>query len=475
MSLKKNHSKWLVLLVILTAPLLYVIDIFIINMAIPTLKSNLNATQGEVQLVIAGYLLGSACFLITGGRAGDYLGRKKVFFWGMFFFTLTSCICGLAQSALQLNITRFFQGVSSAFMVTQSIALIQVLFPDAKERAKAIGWYGITLSIAAIIGQILGGYLAETHFLVEGWRLIFFINVPVGILAMLAIKKYLTETERTTEIKFDYSGAIILTVALGCLIYAITEGREEHFPLWSIVLLVAGIVMLAYFFKNQKSKLLKNQYPLMDVDLFKRKEFNIGLLAVLFHFMMHTAYLLMIAVYLQNGLGISALACGMYFVPHALLFMLSSIIASKVLVTYGKKILLFGMFIIAISFVLQIQLFSTNNDPLLVILLIGTYGFGNGLVLPFLLNIVLDNIPVHFAGTSSGIFSTFQQMASALGVSIIGGIFYNTIQSNTAINYKNALDNGLTAGLVCLLLVALMLVLLPKSNSEILSNQSLID
>ena len=424
---------------------------------------------------IAGYLLGSACFLITGGRAGDYLGRKKVFFWGMFFFTLTSCICGLAQSALQLNITRFFQGVSSAFMVTQSIALIQVLFPDAKERAKAIGWYGITLSIAAIIGQILGGYLAETHFLVEGWRLIFFINVPVGILAMLAIKKYLTETERTTEIKFDYSGAIILTVALGCLIYAITEGREEHFPLWSIVLLVAGIVMLAYFFKNQKSKLLKNQYPLMDVDLFKRKEFNIGLLAVLFHFMMHTAYLLMIAVYLQNGLGISALACGMYFVPHALLFMLSSIIASKVLVTYGKKILLFGMFIIAISFVLQIQLFSTNNDPLLVILLIGTYGFGNGLVLPFLLNIVLDNIPVHFAGTSSGIFSTFQQMASALGVSIIGGIFYNTIQSNTAINYKNALDNGLTAGLVCLLLVALMLVLLPKSNSEILSNQSLID
>lgn len=475
MSLKKNHSKWLVLLVILTAPLLYVIDIFIINMAIPTLKSNLNATQGEVQLIIAGYLLGSACFLITGGRAGDYLGRKKVFFWGMFFFTLTSCICGLVQSALQLNIARFFQGVSSAFMVTQSIALIQVLFPDAKERAKAIGWYGITLSIAAIIGQILGGYLAEIHFLVEGWRLIFFINVPVGILAMLAIKIYLTETERTTATKFDYSGAVILTVGLGCLIYAITEGREDDFPLWSIALFVTGIITLAYFFKNQKSKLLKSQHPLMDVDLFKRKEFNIGLLAVLFHFMMHTAYLLIIAVYLQNGLGISALACGMYFVPHALLFMLSSIIASKVLVTYGKKILLFGLFIISISFILQIELFSTNNDPLLAILLIGIYGFGNGLVLPFLLNIVLDNIPVHFAGTSSGIFSTFQQMASALGVSIIGGVFYNTIQSNTAINYKHALNNGLTAGFACLLLVALMLVLLPKSNSKAASNHTLID
>ena len=223
MSLKKQHSKWLVLLVILTAPLLYVIDIFIINMAIPIIKSNLNATESEVQLVIAGYLLGSACFLIIGGRAGDYLGRKKIFFRGMLFFTLSSCLCGLVQSALQLNIARFFQGVSSAFMVTQSIALIQVLFPLPKERSKAIGWYGITLSIAAIIGQILGGYLAETNFIVAGWRLIFFINVPVGLLSMWAIRKYISETDKQTNGSFDYAGAIMLTIGLGCFNYSITE------------------------------------------------------------------------------------------------------------------------------------------------------------------------------------------------------------------------------------------------------------
>jgi len=184
MSLNKQYSKWLMLFVILTAPLLYVIDIFIINMAIPPIKWHLHASQSEMQLVIAGYLLGSACFLIIGGRAGDLLGRKKVFFWGMFAFTLTSCICGLAQTPWQLNIARLFQGISSAFMVTQSIALIQELFQDAKERARAIGWYGITLSIAAIIGQILGGYLSGIFFIVEGWRLIFFINVPVGIAAL---------------------------------------------------------------------------------------------------------------------------------------------------------------------------------------------------------------------------------------------------------------------------------------------------
>jgi MFS family permease len=204
----------------------------------------------------------------------------------------------------------------------------------------------------------------------------------------------------------------------------------------------------------------------MDVTLFKQKTFNIGLMAVLFHFMMHTAYLLMSAVYLQNGLGISALVCGMYFVPHALLFMLSSIIASKMLPLYGKKVLLLGLFIIFVSFLLQIIFFGTNSSSFLVVLLIGIYGLGNGLVLPFLLNVVLDNIPIEYAGTSSGIFSTFQQMASALGISIIGGFFYNTIQSNVAINYKLALNNGLIAGMVCLIVVTIMLVLLPKSNIE---------
>jgi EmrB/QacA subfamily drug resistance transporter len=463
MKANKNETKWLALVVILSAPLLYVIDIFIINMAIPTIKISLRATDGEIQLVVAGYLLGSACFFITGGRAGDYLGKKKVFFWGMFFFTLSSSICGLVQTALQLNIARFFQGVSSAFMVTQSIALIQVLFPVAKERATAIGWYGITLSIAAIIGQIVGGYLAETTFIVEGWRLIFFINIPIGIIALWAIRKYLEETVRERAVKFDYSGALILTVGLGCLIYSITEGREQNWPIWSIALLIGAIIILVFFVQNQKNKAAKNHDPLIVIHLFKHKEFNIGLMAVLFHFMMHTAYLLMSAVYLQNGLTISALECGLYFIPHALLFMLSSVVASRLLVKHGKKVLQLGLCVIFVSFILQIFFFTTHTPPFLAILLIGIYGLGNGLVLPFLLNIVLDSIPDNYAGVSSGIFSTFQQTASALGISIIGGIFYAGIKGNNTIEFVEAISNGLTASIACLVMVALMLFMLPNS------------
>lgn len=457
-------NKWLALIVLLTAPLLYVIDIFIINIAIPTMKTNLNANDGEIQLIIASYLLGSACFLIIAGRAGDYLGKKKVFFWGMFAFTLTSCLCGFSQTPTQLNVARFFQGVSSAFMVTQSIAFIQILFTDVKERATAIGWYGITLSIAAIIGQILGGYLTESNFDIEGWRLIFFINLPIGLLALWAIFIYLPETERLKRIDFDYSGALLLTFGLGGMIYTLTEGREKGLPWWSYMLFCVSLALLYIFIRIQKLKLTNGRLPLINLDLFKHKEFNIGLFALLFHFMFHTAYLLMVAVYLQEGMGVTALECGMYFIPHALLFMLSSGIAAKLLPRFGKQVLQMGLVIILISFLLQIFYFQNTNNALLSILFIAIYGLGNGFVLPFLLNIVLNVVEVKDAGVASGIFSTFQQTASALGISIIGGIFYFTLETSIETEkYLTALQIGLIASIVCVIIVKIMLNSLPSS------------
>jgi len=462
-----KHNRWKALSVVLTAPLLYVIDIFIINMAIPGIKKGVHATDGEVQLVIAGYLLGSAAFLITGGRAGDYLGRKKVFFWGMFFFTLTSCLCGLSQTALELNITRFFQGLSSAFMVPQSIALIQVLFTDERERAKAIGWYGITLSIAAIIGQILGGYLVDTHFVIAGWRLIFFINLPVGLAALWAIHHYLEETPKDTAQRFDYQGALILTTGLICLIWPLTKGRELGWPWWSIGLLLSSLFIFAYFIRDQQTKVLLQKGSLIDTALFKIREFNIGLLAVLFHFMMHTAYLLMSAIYLQNGLGFSALDCGLAFILHAILFMISSMMAAKLIVKYGKWVLQAGLLIILAAFLLQIRLFRPAVSPLCVTLLIGIYGLGNGLVLPFLLNIALKSVPVKFAGVAAGVFSTFQQTASALGISILGGVFYYVVSLHgSSPNYLIAFDTGVAVSIICLVIVAVMLWMLPEANKQ---------
>jgi EmrB/QacA subfamily drug resistance transporter len=453
-------NKWLELAIVLSAPLLSVIDVFIINVAIPAIKKGIRANDAEVQLVIAGYLLGYAACLITGGRAGDHFGRKKVFFWGMLSFTITSCLCGLSMNPSQLNITRFFQGISASFMVPQTIAYIQILFTQPKERAKAIGMFGITLGIASVTGQVLGGWLSGTHGVIEGWRLIFFINLPIGIATLWATHRYVSETAKHQGNKFDYAGTVILTTALFCLIYPLVQGREKGWPLWSIALLVGSFGLFAYFIFNQRQKLAEKGNPLIDVRLFRIKDFNIGLLAVLFHFMLHTSYLLLSAVYLQNGLGVSALDCGLYFILPGVLFTVASVMGSKLMLRFGKRVLQAGALFMGITFLLQLEFLKPGVSTWLIILLMGAWGLGNGFVLPSLLNIALKSVPAEYAGAAAGLYSTFQQTASALGVSIIGGIFFYFAPQGWSVAYAA----GIIAILVCVGLVLLMLYLLPDGE-----------
>jgi len=460
--MEQSKNKWLGLAIILSAPLLSVVDIFIINVAIPAIKKGVHATDGEVQLVIAGYLLGYASFLITGGRAGDHLGRKKVFFWGMFSFIVASALCGISETAFQLNLTRFLQGVSASFMVPQTIAFIQVLFTDPKEKAKAISMFGITLGIAAVTGQILGGYLSDIHGVIEGWRLIFFINLPIGAVALWATHKYVTETNSNRGTRFDYTGIVILTVALFCLIYPLVEGREKGWPAWSIALLVMSIVMFVWFARNQRRKLTENRNPLIDIRLFRIKDFNIGLLAVLFHFMLHTSYLLLNAVYLQNGLGVSATDAGLYLLVPCALFAVSSAIGSRLMLRFGKRVLQVGAFFLAVTFLLQIVFLKPGVDIWLIEILLMIWGLSNGLVLPLLLNLAMKSVPAEYAGAAAGVYSTFQQTASALGVSIIGGIFFYFSKQGWQTGYAA----GLVAILICVGLLSIMLVLLPEGKQS---------
>jgi MFS family permease len=325
--------------------------------------------------------------------------------------------------------------------------------------------FGITLGVAAVIGQVLGGYLSETHWAIEGWRLIFFINLPIGIGTLWATHKYLSEAKTNNGARFDYSGIAILTIALFCLIYPLIEGRERGWPLWSLGLLVASGVAFGWLIRDQRKKLLANKNPLIDVRLFRIKDFNIGLLAASFHFMLHTSYLLLSAVYLQNGLGVSAADSGLYFILPGLLFTLSSIMASKLILRFGKYVLQIGSIILALAFFLQMNYLTPGVDGWTIVLLMSIWGLGNGLVLPSLLNLTLKNVPTEYAGAAAGVYSTFQQTASALGVSIIGGIFFYFSSQGWQIAYTA----GLIALIVCAALVIIMLSLLPESNPKTVS------
>lgn len=464
-----NTTKpWLALIIILTAPLLSVIDVFIINVAIPAIREGIQASESQVQLVIASYLLGYAAFLITGGRFGDHFGRKKVFIYGMALFTITSCWCGLAHGANELNIARFFQGVSSAFMVPQTISYIQLLFPVPQDRAKAVGYFGVTLGLASILGQFLGGYFTSFHFFLPGWRLIFFINFPIGLLAIAAAFFVLKETAIDQSKKFDIGGVFVLTLALSSLVLPLVIGREHGWPWWSWVMLIASIVLFLLFTKQQKTRKASGKGTLIDVELFRFRDFNIGLLSVFCLFIVHNSYLLISTLLLQNGYHFNAFLVGKLFIFFGIGSLLTNMYAGQLFNRYGKKFAFVGLGLMSLSILLQIILF---NGPSVSIYSISAvlilHGIGTGILITTVLNLTLQSVPAKFAGAASGLYSTSQQTASAIGVSLIGGMFFSVLDgSNNIVLYQQAFRYGGMAELSVLFILGLLIFNLPYQQQD---------
>ena len=464
--MSKQISRWFLLIILSSAVFLSVIDIFIVNVAIPSIKIGIKGSDSDIQLVIVLYLLGYAAFLITGGRAGDHYGKKNVFIISLIFFIVTSCLCGFSQSPWQINTSRFLQGISAAFMIPQSITYIQVLFPEHHDRIKALGIYGSIAGTASVIGQFLGGVLPDVHLFVAGWRLIFLINLPLGLISVILAARYLKDTRTMKKGKFDRSGVTLLTMALIALIYPLVRGPELHWPLWSIGLIALSIVLLGLFIMDQRRKLQTGKEPLVDVRLFGFKDFNIGLCAVLFYFMVQDTYFLINVILFQTGFGISSSETGIFFVFQGVGYVVASLLSLRLVPVYGKKVLQVGVLIMITALVFHLVFFNspqTSRYILLPVLFI--YGTGCGSVLPSLLTMALKSIPTHFAGAASGTFSTFQQTAIALGIGIVGGIFFYQLTGNTTLaGYVSAYRIATGINMFLLMVVSLFLFLLPDKQ-----------
>jgi EmrB/QacA subfamily drug resistance transporter len=463
----RQVSKWFLLTIISSSIFLAVIDIFIVNVALPSIRRGINGSDGDIQLVIALYLLGYAAFLITGGRAGDQFGKKKVFLLGMIAFTLASAFCGISQTAFQLNTARLLQGISAGFMIPQGISYIQVLFPNPIERIKAISIYGSIAGMASVIGQFLGGLLPDLHFVVAGWRLLFLINVPLGLASVLFAIRFLPKQRNLTTEKFDYSGVLLLTLTLMALIYPMIRGRELGWPAWSLLCLAASITLLIWFIYDQKQKLRRQQSPLIDMELFAFKDFNIALCAVLFYFIVQDSYFLLNVILLQTGFGISSTEAGLFFVSQGLGFVAASLISIRLVPRYGKKVLQAGILIMIVASGLHILVFdSVNINRITAYPVLFVYGLGCGSVLPSLMTMALKSIPTKFAGAASGTYATFQQIAIALGIGVIGGLFfYLASETPSTITYLKAYQTAMFVNMFLLVLVGLFLILLPEKKA----------
>lgn len=460
----KNNKK-LSLLILLLAHVLTIFDIFVVNIAIPTIQQGLNSTNGKIQLVVAMYMVGFASFLIIGGKIGDYYGRKKIFVVGVFLFMFSSAGCGLAFTINQLIALRFFQGLSAGLMSPQILSYIQVIFTNHKERTYALGWYGISIGIGTMMGQFLGGFfVALKPFIIDqSWRYIFLINIPVCIITILLAILYLKESRDQTSLQVDYLSACLLCIGLVMLVMAIAVGLEQNS--WNKMVFPLSIVFLLAFVIRQKRRKLAMKEPLLEMKIFNNKNFTMALLASALFMLMLDAYFFVLAIFLQEGIKLTPMHAGYFIIFQGTGFILASFFSARLVLRFGKAVLIFGVLLLMITLILQLTFFyfqAINSSGYILMVL---HGFGVALVLPSFANIALKDLPKNMIGNASGVYSTFQQLFGALGITLTGSVFYySSGEGKFFFQFYNGFLYGMFIHLLCLTAVLILLFFLPNDT-----------
>jgi EmrB/QacA subfamily drug resistance transporter len=429
-----DPRRWVALATVLTALFMALLDVSIVSVAIPAIRTNLAANNADIQFVIAGYGLAYAVTLITGGRLGDIFGRKRLLMVGMGGFVLASALCGLAQSALMLDLSRVLQGVMAALMYPQVLSIVQVTFPP-HERARVFGFLGAVIGIATIAGPLVGGLIIRNDLTGGSWRWIFLVNLPIGIVALAAASRVVTESRAPNATRLDLVGAGIATAGLVLLVYPLVEGQVAGWPLWTFVCMAVSPFVLLLFVLYERS-LPATAFPLVQLSLFGISSFRIGLLISLTLLAGIPAFFFAFSLLVQVGLGFSALNAGLTTVPWSLGTAFASIMSTRLLaprfgkwtITVGASALVMG--IVGIMLTLHAAGTGLTGWDLIPSFLVA--GLGMGTVVAPLLNIVLAGVPPRHAGSASGVLTTFQQLGGAMGVAVVGVVFFGLLTGGAA-------------------------------------------
>jgi EmrB/QacA subfamily drug resistance transporter len=445
--LEQRTLGWAPLVLILAGTFVTFLDFFIVNVALPSIAGDLNAGPSAVSLVVAGYALTFAVGMIPGGRLGDRYGRRRMFGIGLAAFTLTSALCGLAPTAGVLVVARLLQGAAGALITPQVLALVGAVYTGAA-RAKAFAAYGFAMGIAAVAGQLLGGALIEADLAGSGWRAIFLINVPVGALALPLLRRVVPES-RGAQSPLDLTGAALVTVAIAAIVLPLVEGREHGWPIWTVLSLAASPLLLAGFVAHQRGRAV----PLVDLSLFRNRSFVVGSLTAMTFALVPGAFFFVLALYLQDGRGYGALFSGVVFAAVGLGYFAALVLAEPLAARLRHQVLALGAVLVAAGCsVLAAAARAASSSELLPGLAL--VGFGIGLVLVPLSSAVLAGVDPLQAGSAAGVLSTAQQVGAALGIAVIGVVFFGTADVHTAFRASLAVLAGctvLTAGLTQLL------------------------
>ncbi len=416
-----DRRRWQVLAVVVAAQFVFVVDAFIVNVAIPSIRMDLKASAGQMQAVIAAYQIAYATMVITGGRLGDIFGRRLLFILGVLAFAAASLWCGLAGSGTELVFARLGQGATAALMVPQVLATIHTLFPDAA-RARAFAVFGIALGLGGAAGFALGGWLVEADIAGLGWRAVFLVNIPICGAIAVAAWRLMPPITRRPEVRLDIAGAILLFLALGALIGPVMAGHDLGWPVWLWGLMVAGALLAGLFLMLERRVARRGGMPLVDLALLCDRAFLHGLATVFAFQFGNIAFYLVITLFLQGTLGLSPLRNGLAVVPLALAFTVASRLVGPWVARSGVRPLLTGC---AIQFCGIVTLAAVvgwmpHTELAVIMALLAVFGFGQGLVMAPLSGLALLSVRPSHAGSGAGMLNTVQQAAGAVGVSVVG-------------------------------------------------------
>lgn len=432
------------------------LDVSIVNVALPSIREGLDAGNSTIQWVVAGYALAFGVVLVPAGRLGDARSRRTVFIVGVGVFTLSSALCGAAQGPVWLSVARVLQGAGGGLITPQVSGFIQNLF-HGPERGRAFGLFGATIGVSTAIGPLLGGLLVQLGGPDFGWRLVFYVNVPIGIALMVMAARYLPAAEQGRKQSLDPVGVLLFGAAMFFVLLPVVEGGQSaplsQRPWW---LLGVSVALLALFVIWERRWTAKRHETLVDLTLVRLRSYVLGLGLGTFYFAGFTSIFIILTLYLQEGLGYSALEAGLTQMSFAIGSAVSAWLSGRLVERFGRSLVVTGLVLVTSALVgLDIiipQLEGNIGLKLAPLLLLA--GVGGGMVISPNITLTLARVEPTRAGAGGGLLQTAQRVGSAIGVAVVLAQFFERVASTRG-DFAEALSVSLrtTIGFIVVALV----------------------